>query len=409
MAKINIGNEPAVTYQLNVLASALGRFAPPDLDQETIQQASEMCGQAIESIQDSENPPVPHTNPVLLEEAVMFDEKLKKQMTAGPAKFFLPRSLLKKAIETVQQHADTCEDLRDGHAAEEFFIAPEEIATAYGLPDLWTEGSQTLQEEVDRWSLFTKHPEVPADLQRFVNKEDTANLMDVMSRYVVGVTHQPKVKTYITRFPERYHVYWAPLGTRLDYVTPANYDRATQLSFDMPHNATHLAHLNALDPGMGVFRYDDSMATRAFFEAVAVYSELRAVEEAQNNPDFVGELAETFNLQTMSQSELSQWILDDRGYEFKLRVARYAADLAMISGAGFEETIHEVADSVQISLSDAEKETRKYLAWTGLGAIYTYGYRRLETSHIEQVQQAITDDHGKAITSWQQFDTTYEN
>lgn len=404
MAEINIGNEPAVTYQLNVLASAIGRFAAPNLGLETIRQAGDMCEQTIDAIRESGKPAVPHTNPVLLEEAQGFDEKLRRQLVYGAAQYFLPKNVLAAALETVDGHAEVCTELLDGKAAARLLVEPSEIADAYGITDLWDGSEEMVDAEADRWAVFREHPAVPKDLEKPVSATDTASMMKIMWDHVIGVDEHPVVRTYLAKYPEAYHVYWAPLADKLDYATPTTYDRATQLSFDIPHNATHLAHLNAISDDLGVFRYDDSMSQRAFFEAAAVYSELRGMEEAHTNPEFIAELSEALDLRTMSSEELAEWIAQDRGYEFKLRAARYAADTLMIRGASFEETVHEVADALQIPLADSEKETRKYIAWTGLGAVYTAGYRKLEQAGVVKVKDALVYADGRAITSWRQFE-----
>lgn len=409
MAEINIGNEPAVTYQLNVLASAIGRFAVPDMDLETIQQAADMCEQAIDAIRGGGKPAVPHTNPVLLQEAQSFDEKLRRQLVYGSAQYFLPKNVLDVALETVDRHTEVCAELANGSAAPRLLVDPSEIADAYGITDLWDGTEEMIDAEADRWAMFCEHPRVPKDLEKPVSAIDTASMMKIMWDHVIGIDEHPVVRTYLTKYPEAYHVYWAPLADKLDYTTPTTYDRATQLSFDIPHNATHLAHLDAISDDLGVFRYDDSMSQRAFFEAAAVYSELRGMEEARTNPGFTAKLSEALNLRSMSSEELAEWIAQDRGYEFKLRAARYAADTLMIRGASFEETVHEVADALQIPLADSEKESRKYIAWTGLGAVYTAGYRKLEQSGIVKVKDVLVDTDGRAITSWRQFENQGAN
>lgn len=395
-------SEPAQTYQLNVLASALGRFASPDIDPRSVQQTTELVDQVVGSIREEAKPPVPHTNPVLLEEAGAFDAKLHNQLTRGRAAAFLPRSILGAATDIVRGHSEVCAEMRGKDAAAEMLVAPEAIAEAYGLPDLWHGADALMRDEAAAWESFKRHPVVTADLQRRVSLGETRDLMRLMWRHVIEAPTFPEVNTYLTDNPEHFHVFWAPLSDTLDYATPKSYDRATQLSFDLPHNATHLAHLEALRSGAGVFRYDDSMALRAYFEAATVFSEYQTIGHAQENGAFVDELHAIINPDHISKEALGRWIADDRGYEFKLRAARYAADVLMINGQSFVETTHEVAALLDIPLTDAEKETRKYLAWTGLGAVYSFGYRKLRELGTERVMDVLVDDSGNAITSWKQ-------
>jgi hypothetical protein len=394
--------EPAQTYQLNVLASALGRFASPDIDQQSIQQATELTDQVVESIREEPKPLVPHTNPVLLEEAAAFDAKLYGQLTRGRAATFLPRSILGAATEIVLGHKEACTELRGKDAPTEMLVAPAAIAEAYGLTDLWDGADALMRDEATTWASFRRHPEVTTDLQRTVSLDETRDLMRLMWRHVIEAPAFPDVNTYLTDTPEHFHVFWAPMSDSLDYATPRAYDRATQLSFDLPHNATHLAHLDALRSRAGVFRYDDSMALRAYFEAATVFSEYKTIDQARTNGAFVDELHAIINPAHMSKEDLGRWVADDRGYEFKLRAARYAADVLMINGQSFVETTHEVAALLDIPMNDAEKETRKYLAWTGLGAVYSFGYRKLRELGTERVMDVLVDDAGNAVSSWKQ-------
>ncbi len=397
-----LSREPAQTYQLNVLASALGRFAPPDLDELTIRQSVDMCDQVVEAIHEESQPVVPHTNETLLVEALAFDDKLLNQLEMGRAAIYLPDRIHRAALQTVTDHADTCKSLLSKKAPREIIVDPSSIANSYGLADLWDNADNVLQDEVARWSDFAAHPEVPADLQKKVDLPETKELMKLMWRHVIGVDDYPEVKTYLTDQPDLYHVFWAPLAGTLDYATPRSYDRSIQLSFDLPHNATHLAHLDIMNSESGVMRYDDSMAKRAYFEAATVFSEYRTIEEAQSNADFIDELAAILNPLSISKDALRSWMIRDRGYEFKLRAARYAADVMMLGGESFVDTVQAISKMLDIPPEDAEKEAKKYLPWTGLGAVYSFGYRKLQDTGATTVGEVLTDGDGNAITSWSQ-------
>lgn len=402
MSELNIQQEPAQTYQLNVLASALGRFAPLELDPSSIEQSREFCDNIVEAIREDHKPVVPHTNTELLEEAIAFDDKLFFQVRKGRAGLFLSSTLLKEMDAIITNHRDDCLELQSQATTNSMLVEPQTIADAYGLPNIWSDAEAIITDEAKKWEQFQSHPEIPKDLTKRVTDRETQDLMELMWRHVIGVIDYPYVKTYLTEYPDLYHVYWAPLAETLDYATPESYDRATQLSFDLPHNATHLAHLDAIDPNLGVFRYDDSMAQRAYFEAAAVLSELHTIRQLQNSATFRNELYEILDPEELDSDELANWLVRDRGYEFKLRAARYAADMLMIEGHDFRDTTHEIANIFNIPLDDAVKETRKYIAWTGLGAIYTHGYRKLSELNETNVHAALVNADGEAITSWQQ-------
>lgn len=78
---LEIRNEPAQTYQLNAFASVLGRYAVPEIDRDTCVELEGMFEEVIEDIEVSMKPALPHTNPVLVNEALVFDRKLEAQLS----------------------------------------------------------------------------------------------------------------------------------------------------------------------------------------------------------------------------------------------------------------------------------------------------------------------------------------
>jgi hypothetical protein len=148
------------------------------------------------------------------------------------------------------------------------------------------------------------------------------------------------------------------------------------------------------------------MATRAFFEAVAVYSELEIVRKLEAVPDISQQLLVAFNDdREISAEDLQMWMIIDRSFEFRLRASRLLADLLAIEGASLLEIVDVVATTVEIPLKTAESEVLKYLPWTGLGAIYTLGYRKLEQSGITGVQDVL---QSSPPTTWGQFNQKQE-
>lgn len=391
---------PAETYQLNTLGSVLGRYAIPNLSEKSLKQVNYMMDVTLTEISESTVPPVPHNNPSLLDEALSFNNKLLSQVESGPASGLLPVNIRNEVIARLLAHTAVCEELKIKSSIWQRFVEPTDIAIAYGLPNLWKDSSQVILEEVSRWGYQMQHPAVPEVLRRKVALDETRQLMSLMWRKVIGVTTEPKVNTYLTKDTQNYHVYWSPTAETLDYATPVTYDRATQLSFDLPHNATHLVHLDTLNSSDGAARYNDNMAQRAYFEAVTVFSEAQTIKVA-SNVEFKDELASIFGLDDeIMPDNLSEWVIADRKYEFKLRAARYAADVLMLEGASLEECVDEIYQTFGVSRKDAAQETKKYLPWTGLGAVYTAGYRQLESLGINTVMSAIKTPQGKVIDSW---------
>lgn len=395
---------PAETYKLNTLASVLGRYAVPHLTKETVDQTNSMFETAVDDIRRYDVPEVPHNNEALLGEAAKFDRKLSRQLEEGPASRYLTESQRKMARAVLQRHEEYCNRGLEGGASWQSFITPDSIATAYGLPNLWEDPNRVICEEIEKWGYETIHPVVPSALRKKVSLDTTNSLMSLMWREIIGLSEDPEVHTYLTDDVKNYHVFWTPLAGKLDYATPRDYSIATQLSFDLPHNATHLAHLSAMDKSSGAARYDDSMALRAYFESATVLSEKKTVEVVEGNHEFSEEVADIIGAtEMMAAIALGEWIAQDRKYEFKLRAARYAGDVLMMQGVGFEDAVNEVSERFGITLTDAANEVRKYLPWTGLGAVYTRGYRQLESEGVKNVIDVIVGSNGEAITTWHDF------
>lgn len=395
---------PAETYKLNVLASVLGRYAVSEPTPETVEQVGIMLDTTIDDIRSYDVPEITHTSPVLLEEAEKFDEKLLAQVRHGPAVRYMSPSQQTIVASILERHRAFCADSQRGDASWERLVAPNTIAAAYGLPDLWSNPAGVIESEVQRWGKSTVHPAIPPILEHKIGLQETKELLGLMWRRVIGVTSSPDVAVSLTDDDKNYHVYWAPLAEKLDYTTPRGYDRAIQLSFDVPHNATHLAHLDVMDPTDGAMRYDDNMAQRAYFEAATVFSEYKEVEVAETDSEFGEELADIFQVRGLdTPNQLAAWVSQDRRYEFKLRAARYAADVLMMEGQPLAEIVATLSSTFGVPNADAEKETRKYAAWTGLGAAYTFGYRKLLESGISSVIDVIQTTDGRAVTSWDEF------
>lgn len=394
---------PAETYRISMLASALGRYAVRDLDPDTARQTGQMLDESLEAIISYDVPPVPHNNNVLLQEAADFDSKLLRQINAGPARDHLTSVQRKTSLGILEKHKDFCTRSRGARSWEKF-VEFEDVADVYGLPDLWSSPSDLIEDEIEKWGRQTQHPTIVESLSRPVALEETQKLLSLMWREVVGIDYDPAVKTYLTRNEDIHHLYWAPVSRGIDYATPEGYDRATQLSFDLPHNAAHLVHLDLMGWGEGAARYKDDMAARAYFEAVAVLSEYKMLSRVKDNPDFAREIADIFKIQeTDSIDRLAQWMVADRSYEFKLRAARFASDFFMIQGASSSDIVSVLGEKFGMTTSDADKEMRKYAAWTGLGSVYSFGYRELLAKGVKSVKEAIVAPSGKVMSSWDDF------
>jgi len=231
---------------------------------------------------------------------------------------------------------------------------------------------------------------------------ETRRLINVIKKTILAIDIPLFATIYLTQKPEDYHLFWSLTDEGSDYATPTEYGLDTQLSFDLPHNVSHLVHLSLLRE-QGVYGYIDDMATRAFFEAIAVFSEMEIAQKLDTDPVAVSAISTALNSnRDISETSLKEWIVADRSFEFRLRASRLLADLLAIEGAPLPEIIDIVSTTVQIPKHVAEAEVTKYLPWTGLGAIYTLGYRRLEQAGVTSVSDVL---HDKPPRTWNEFNS----
>lgn len=397
---------PALTYELNILASALGRLAVPNLDNTTRIQANILTETSLDRLLQNDGPPVPNTLPELLQEATTFDRKLVTQITKGPASELIDESLSKTILDVVVSHINVCEELHEKRAAPQMLVDPKDIAQAYGLTNLWDNVEGVIAAEVQKWGIETSHPDIPASLSESVSKAETEELVSFMWHDLLHIPGELVADIYLSSRKENYHLFWSAKAERLDYVTPYDYDRATQLSFDLPHNVAHLAHLSLYQPESGVMRYNDTMPERAFFEGVAVLSEaiiVRALEEDSSVSETISAIFNSTQSSHIEPQALKMWMIQDRAYEFKLRAARLYGEFLVIQGHTLEEAALQINGTIGIDKADALKEVKKYLPWIGLGALYTQGYcKALEADKTNILDTISAGDNIHA--TWQDFD-----
>jgi hypothetical protein len=389
--------QPAKTYDLNLLASVLGRTQVLNLSPETSTQIVAATDEVVSILEDKTKPPVPHSEPSLIDEAVKFSQKLQRMVNSTRTEQVLPQLQRQKIVSLLDSFEQTVLGLAKSN--HEQLILPKTIEEMFHFHGIWESGRVELTTDLARWSEKT-HPKVPETLKLTVTQQETDQLIEVMKQVGLGLELPLLATSYLTNLPDNYHLFWAMTADGSDYATPENYGLDTQLSFDLPHNVAHLAHLSLLRE-QGVFGYLDDMATRAFFEAVAVYSELEIVKRLEDNPEFSHQILSALTDREITAEELKTWMIIDRSFEFRLRASRLLADLLSIEGTPLPEIVDIVATTVQLPRRIAEAEVLKYFPWTGLGAIYTLGYRRLEKSGINGIKDIL---HSNPPTTWEQFE-----
>lgn len=390
---------PAKTYELNIMASALGRLAIPNLDLHSIEQVSELLESSLSKLEIN-TPAVPIIDHVLIDQALIFDEKLQRQIKYGPSKDLLSANLIDKISKTITTHQDETRLMSLEKAG--IIVKADEIAKGFGIPNLWHNANDLVEAELTKWGKDRSHPSVPESLLKTATTDETKSLIRFVHRDILGFEKDLNADVYLIDDPVNYHLFWAPKYKCLDYATPSTYKREDQLSFDLPHNVSHLAHLAALGENIDIKSYGDNMQERSFFEAVAVLSEEILINKFEENPDYARELATIMDTESdgLDANQLRQWVIDDRKFEFKLRTARLLADILLVDGCSFGETTQLISKKLGISHDYAEAEAKKYLPWTGLGAVYTSGYLALKNQGIKNVQDAIYSKSGKVNKTW---------
>lgn len=151
--------------------------------------------------------------------------------------------------------------------------------------------------------------------------------------------------------------------------------------------------------------YLDYMDERSYYEAVGVHAEWLmwdALGRGSSLPFEIWEQLDAWRRQRISPDELAQWLTKMRGYEFRLRTVRLLADvLTMGEQLPFQRVVDACTRQTGVSPEDAEPEVRKYYHFTGLGGMYTLGYRELLDRGVASTHAALMAN-GMPLRTWQQ-------
>ena len=398
---------PTKNHFFNSFASILGRFSVRNIDTDSILDLNTTLEYQLNFYEDSisNTPDIFSNMPEAIDETIIFDNKLLKQIHTGPFSLLSESSSMYRLNKIITDHKESCSKMKDPKAKHQLFLDPLQIESSLGLDGMWNETEAIVTDEILKYGIDTQHPKTPIYLDKLTNLDITNDLIEFSKEKILHYSGNLSVDSYITENPEYNHLYWSAKSYRLDYATPRNYNIATQLSFDMPHNVAHLIHLEKLPLKKDINRYTDGLRERAYFEAVAVLSEYIIMQLATEYSDVFMDMTKIFGIELNEKSaiELTNWIYEDRRYEFKLRAARLLADKLHAEGANFIEIINEVSKRIGINKTEALAETKKYLPWIGLGAAYTFGYRKLLSNGIDDINQAITINQN-VITNWTDFE-----
>lgn len=131
------------------------------------------------------------------------------------------------------------------------------------------------------------------------------------------------------------------------------------MSFEFPHNATHLLHLSNLPND--ITSYSDSISQRSFFEGLAVLSEYTAFEKFQKT-DIIQDIHNIIktNIPDISISELQDFLIADRIFEFRLRTLRLLTDYLVMNNYSYDSIIKESKSYFSQEPLLSEQEIQKY-------------------------------------------------
>lgn len=391
--------QPAKSYDLSMLSSILGRCHAHHTDITDHAELAELTYEALYLL-NLDKPVVPHTDPRLLGKFANALDKLEGVSQHERVTGILGESIVRDVRRQMKKLLRDAEKLTDRRI---FLCNPKEIEAMFGFDYLWEDAMHEAEEELCAKDSQKIHPEIPHALRLPITADETRRLIAFVIKDLFDLNIPPNIDIYVSNDVNGYHLFWSITKEKIDYATPASYDRATQLSFDIPHNAAHIAHLAALHRP-GVKNYIDDMLHRAYFESVAVLSEQQFVEALRNDSNLTTRLHISFDKrEEISPEALTEWIIADRIFEARLRVARLLADYFTMQGFSFDQTVDKVAKKVDISRKEAEDETYKYYLLTGLGAMYALGSRRLRKFGIKNPKNAIYSDRSEIITTWPEF------
>lgn len=390
----------AKSYDLNILASITGRCSARVKGATTNRQIREVHAAITEVLDRKDKPIIPHSDPEAARQLLEFVSKIEQQHRSTEVKEVIPDTQQVEVQRVLADIKQECNSLIKNNGQREFWCSPESIANFFGFPTMWHDGTSTVRDEFVRWSATQRHPDVSEALKITVDQRETRRLLEHVAHEVLDLPLAGDEDIYVGNNQDNYHLFWSVTADGIDYFTPAAYDLATQLSFDVPHNVAHLAHLNAVKD-KGVHGYLDDIERRTYFEAVAVLSEWQLVRKIKDGSYTAAQMLQELNpTRVITGEHLNEWIVADRTYEFRLRNARLLGDILTVQGASFDEAVAEVQREGNIPKDAARGEVRKYYAWTGLNSIYTLGYRRLIHEGVNSVKEAIFKSNGQPRTSW---------
>lgn len=273
--------------------------------------------------------------------------------------------------------------------SREFYLTREKIEDIFQSPWLFQSWSTILTEELRKWWNQKTHP----NTMWLDEALDINRIKDLMRFAVEEVfwSKMPDVNYHDAKDSRIHRLFWNQNTSWTNYIV-APYRLADYLSFEFPHNATHLVHLSKFKKS--VHAYSDSMPERSFFEWLAVLSEHFEYERFSRDRELWVNLHESLWLQGkwISKEFLRDFLIADRVFEFRLRAVRLMWDLMVMEGFSLDDIIQEVCVTFWLDSQTARAEITKYYSHTGLWGIYTFWYLRLLQGKVTNPVEVFEKD-----------------
>lgn len=399
-------DQPAAVYDLTVLASTVARHNVRKFDVQTKEQAEEAHEEALHLMDESRHkPPIAHTDSEAVRLAHQFADWVLQMIISAEQGEKMDSDRALRSREAVERFQ--CDIQKLNGEKKRWLIEQDVLQAMYGLDIASQEAVRVMHEENEAWKIFEPNG-APNALQGAVSDGEVKRLSEIARTDIFGIDpFEPAV--YIDPEHRKHYLFWTSTSEEQECAVPSEYSLAQYLCFHFPHNELHLAHLHAL-AGEGVWAYVDQMDERAFFEAVAVHSEWALFDHLRNGngsetAKAIHEQLDPARRKNMDADELQSWMIANRGYECRLRAARLVADVLTIrENLPFTETVEKGVGLTGLSRTDMEAETRKYYFLTGLGAVYSLGYKQLIGAGILNSKNAYEPNgNGMAIRTWFEF------
>lgn len=389
---------PTKNYDFAPIASILGKYNTKSFE-DSKDELDNALDHALAEIEYKDKPSIPHTSPGIINgmQSFLYQTILS---ILDEVKGRIP-ALHRFRIKNIVDHY--CKQLSQLSTSPKvkWFCEQSEIEAMFGVEMTEDKVKEIITSENQEWKKWSQ-PQPHTALEELVTIEEIRNIFTVVREKLLQVTEfNPNLYSGQT---QGHHLFWSPIKGGQECVVPNDYSLADYLHFHCPHNDAHLAHLNAI-PEKKITSYNDYMDERAFSEAVAVHAEWQMFEQGKDD-DFLYHLYSQLHSnrqKRISKNEFQDWMVNCRGYGFRLRLVRLLGDTLTFFGQHtFDTAVNESIKLTNIPREDVEAEIKKYYHFPGLGAVYTLGYRKLLQSGVIKTKDAFSKKD-QTITTWHQF------